>query len=89
MIKWRDTNKEKPKLHKVSFEDGEETITCEESDTVLIKCNVGNERLPYGFARYEIDEFDDGDKYYWVEEESGLPYDFDTVIAWAPLSELE
>lgn len=89
MINWKDASKEKPKLHRTSFEDDGETITYEESDTVLIKCEVEDGELPYGFARYEIDQFDDGDRYYWVEEESGLPYDLDAVIAWAPLSELE
>lgn len=89
MINWKDASKEKPELRKVSFEDEGEVVTYEESDTILIKRAVNEDEIPYSFARYEIDQFDDGDKYYWVEEENGWTYDDEEVIAWAPLSELD
>lgn len=90
MINWKDVNKEKPELRKVSFDDEGETVTYEESDTVLIKhVAVEEGEVPYSFARYEIDQFDDGDRYYWVEKENGWTYDDEEIIAWAPLSELD
>ena len=87
MIDWIDVNDELP----LTYEEGDEDEgnTWEASDVVLVKLE-GTLELPFGFATYEIDTYDDGTKKaFWVDESDGWSYEDNVkVVAWAPLSNL-